>query len=187
MQKRNNVIFVFSLLLLLTVSACSLDYQEITGLGELADSIPEAVLNDFIHRAVKDTIMVFSLEAEEAQLFQRQKKTLLTKVRFKEYDNQGNVAVEGQANSAVYYTDTENAEIYGAIYFRSNQEEITLYASTLFWDKGNRVLKSDSEQRVRIEKDDGAYINGSGFSVDARRKELHYTRGVFGKYIHEDE
>ncbi|MBN1525551.1 MAG: LPS export ABC transporter periplasmic protein LptC [Spirochaetales bacterium] len=184
MQKRNSVLTLF---MVLSVFSCSLDYQEIAGSGELSEKIPEAVLHDFIHRAVKDTKLVFSLEAEEAQLFQTQKKTLLTKVRFREYDDNGEMGVEGRANSAVYFTDTENAEIYGAIYFRSTAEETTLYASTLFWDKANRVLKSDGEQPVRIEKDDGAYLSGSGFSVDARRKALHYTRGVFGKYIHEDD
>ncbi|RPJ07460.1 MAG: LPS export ABC transporter periplasmic protein LptC [Spirochaetaceae bacterium] len=179
----------YSLLVCITLLffACSLDYQDNQGTKELSDKIPEAVFTDFVHMSVKETRLLFSLEAKEAQLFQKQKRTVLTGVRFREYDDNGEISVEGHANRAIYYTDTENAEIYGAVYFRSNQEEITMYAESLFWDRKSRMLSAYVGETVRINKDDGSYITGSGFSADARKKSINYSSGVWGKYIHEDE
>ena len=168
-------------------AACSLDYQDSAGQQELAENIPEAIFTDFSHMAVKETRLVFTLEASEARLFQKQKRTELTGVRFREYDDNGKISVEGRANRAVYHTDTENAEIYGAVYFRSNQEEITMYAESLFWDRKARMLTANAEEAVRIVKDDGSFITGRGFSADARKKSINYSSGVRGTYVHKDE
>ncbi|HEQ72421.1 MAG TPA: hypothetical protein ENN69_08020, partial [Spirochaetia bacterium] len=65
--------------------------------------------------------------------------------------------MEGRAGSAVFYTDTENAKIYGAIYAYSVDEEVAFYADTLFWNREDRILESPSGEVVRIERDDGSF------------------------------
>jgi LPS export ABC transporter protein LptC len=168
-------------------TSCSLDYQDNQGTQELSDQIPEVIFTGFSHTAVKESKLVFTLEAEEAQLFQKQKRTVMTGVRFRQYDDNGKISIEGHANRAVYFTDTENAEIYGAVFFRSNQEEITMYAESLFWDHQQRMLTANAGEAVRIVKDDGSSISGRGFSADARKKSINYSSGVQGTYVHEDE
>jgi LPS export ABC transporter protein LptC len=180
-------ILSFIIVLLFSLAGCSLEYKEGAESDELADTVPDAVLNQFVHTAVKGDKLVFQIEAAQAKLFQKQKVTVLTNVRFVDYDDSGAVTLEGRAGSALYHTDTENAEMSGAIYGYSTQDKVAFYARTLTWNKEQRLLQSRSGDTVRIEKDDGTYIEGTFFTVDARRKTLSYDGAVRGKFVREEK
>jgi LPS export ABC transporter protein LptC len=181
-MRKANKIFLF---LLIVLGSCSLDYREGVESDELLDTVPDAVLNQFVHTAVNGNKPVFQLEAAQAKLFNNKKYTVLTGVRFVEYDNKGDISIEGRAQSAIYYNNTENAEIKGAIYCYSANDKVAFYAESLAWNKENRILQCRTGESVRIEKDDGSFIEGTYFSLDARRKLLNYDGAVRGNYFDE--
>lgn len=177
----------FCLAFALLASGCSLDYTEGAEGDELLESVPDAVFNKFVHTAVKGDILVFQIEAEKASIFSKKKYTELAAVRFVEYDDDGAVSLEGRAQSARFYTETENAEIKGAIYCYSRDEKVAFFAETLLWNSENRLLESRTGEAVRIEKDDGSFIVGSYFSIDARRKVLNFEAPVYGTYFSDED
>ena len=50
-----------------------------------------------------------------------------------------------------------------------------------------RRLVADDGQTVRLQKDDGSYVEGEGFSADFRRKRLEFSSRVRGSYVREEE
>lgn len=177
-------------LLILTfalIFACSLDYPEKTQASELAESVPQLSFKNFVHTSVEGNTLIFQLEAQTAQLFNKKKITVLTGVRFIKYDADGNPALEGQADKAIFYSDTENAEIEGNIIFYVYSEKITFYAEELQWDSKQKILASNSGKIVKITKDDGSFIQGSYFLSDGRRRSLSYEGPVYGRYFFDEE
>jgi LPS export ABC transporter protein LptC len=168
-------------------AGCSLDYREAQQSEVMLESVPDVVFRRFVHIAVNGEIMVFRLEAREARLFNKKKMTVLSDVRFIEYDDAGASAIEGRAREAVFHTDTENAELSGDVYGYSVADKVGFYADQLVWLKDDRILKSTGGATVRIKKDDGSFIEGSYFAVDARRKSLTYNAAVRGTYFHEND
>ena len=134
------------------------------------------MFNDFVHTAVNGEKLVFQIEAERAQMYNQKKITVLTKVRFVEYDDAGGVSVDGQAGSAVYHTDTENADLSGGVSGYSAADKVKFFADSLFWEKDDRLLKSQGNEIVRIDKDDGSFIEGNVFHHRRRPESLDVQR-----------
>ena len=98
----------------------------------------------------------------------------------------GEASITGKAKRAVFHTDTENAELSGDVYGYSAADQVGFYAQNLVWLKDERVLKSTGLETVRIKKDDGSYIQGVYFTIDARRKSLTFDAAVRGRYFHDN-
>jgi LPS export ABC transporter protein LptC len=185
--RRFPVIFLLAAAAWLAGSGCSLNYSEGEEGGELSDAVPDLVFNKFVHTAVDGEKLVFQLEAEKAQLFNKKKTTVLTNVRFVEYDDAGAVSIEGRAGGAVYYNDSENADLSGGVSGWSAADKVSFQAEALFWKKDDRLLQSKGNEIVRIEKDDGSYIEGMYFTIDAARKSLTFDAAVRGRYVYEKD
>ena len=172
--------------LLVVVCACSLDYQEAIVEEKLSETLPDTVLIDFTHAMVQDNRVIAKIEAERAETYGQKHETLLLGVHFLEQNEHGDIVTEGWVDRAVYHTDTENSEISGSISFQSYSEGIHIYAEELSWKKEEKWLESSAEQTVRLERDDGSFVEGKGFSADFRRKLVKFRFGVKGQYVQTD-
>ena len=169
------------------VFSCSLDYRSAIIAEELLEKIPDTILINFVHTYVKENRMEFRLVAQRAEMFGRKKITILRNVKFEEYNKAGEVVTSGQADYAVFHTDTENAELKGNIKFYSSEEEAFIYAESLTWEKENKILLADPEDEIIIQKDDGSYIYGRGFRADFKSKSLLFSDNVSGRYVDEED
>jgi hypothetical protein len=148
-----------AVLLQVLLASCSLDYEQARVAESIPEQIPETILFDFIH-----TVMLF-----------------------REYDGQGGLRTEARAEQAVFHTDSENASVSGSIVIYSTEEQAELQASRLTWIREGRRLVADDGQTVRLQKDDGSFVEGQGFSADFRRKKLEFASRVRGSYVWEEE
>jgi len=162
-------------------ASCSFNYGESLA-EDLADKTPDAVFIQFSHTIVQDNEPVLRLEAEKAELFDRKNTVHLYGVTFTEL-RAGRVLAGGSAEEAVLKTDTEDAEFFGAVNLRSEEEGITIQTGYLSWNAQDRILQSKTGQFTEIEKDDGSRIQGSGFRADARRKGISFTEQVEGVLV----
>jgi LPS export ABC transporter protein LptC len=180
-------VYILFIPVFLFFAGCSLDYKSAFESEKLAEKIPETILINFKHIVVDDNKKVFQIEAERAMIFKKNKLTSLTNVHFYEYDYEGNIVTEGWADNARFFRDTENAEIWGDVYFYSAKEGAEIYTPSLTWEKETKILQSKPEELVRINKDDGSFIQGRGFMADLRRKSVSFLSNVWGKIVREDE
>lgn len=172
---------------LVILSACSLDYEEARLAEEIAAETPETVMVSFTHTVVVDGKVWVKLTADRAESYEKRKQIILQGVSFQEYDSQGKLATEARADHAVFYSETEDATAAGSIVIRSPGEESTLRAQTLSWFKEGKRLEAGPQESVRLEKQDGSFVEGRGFKADFRRKRMEFSSGVRGSYVWEEK
>jgi LPS export ABC transporter protein LptC len=166
------------------LTGCSLDYG--TALAEdLGEGMPDAVVYGFTHTVVEKGLPKFRIEAERGESYRELQKMKLTKVVFTEYasDGSGSVASEGNADSAIFYTDTESAELSGSVKLRSMSDGITVTSSYLKWDGEARTLESRADAVTTLQDDDGSRLSGSGFRVDAARRSFRFGNRATGSFV----
>jgi len=166
------------------LTGCSLDYG--TALAEdLGEGVPDAVVYGFSLTVVEKGLPRFTIGAERGESYRDLKKMKLTKVAFTEYvpDGSRSVASEGNADSAVFYTDTESAELSGSVKLRSVRDGITVTSSYRKWDGQARRLESRADAVTTLQEDDGSRLSGSGFSVDAARRSFRFGNRATGSFV----
>lgn len=184
---RNNRFVVALFVSILPFVSCSLDYSQATVAEDLSEKVPETVLIKFTQTLVEQGKIKRILAADRAENFTKSKQTVFEKIHYSEYDANGGLVIEGKADKAVYATDTENAEIFGNIWFKSYEEKTTIFAETLDWKNKEKLLTSKPDAWVKVYKSDGSYIAGKGFATDLKLKQIVFTGGVSGKYIEETD
>lgn len=169
------------------LSACSLDYEQARFAEDLPSQIPETILIEFTHTVVaRDRVWVV-LEADRAESYSERKEISLEGVYFREFDGEGKLITEARADQAVFNTASEDTSVAGSIVIYSPREQASLQADRLSWTGDGRRLAASPEQTVRLQKDDGSFVEGRGFSADFRRKKLEFSSRVRGSYVWEEE
>jgi len=158
--------------------SCSFDYGQALA-EDLADRTPDAVFIRFTHTIVQDNQPILRIEAGKAEIFDAKNLVRLSDVSFTEL-RAGTVLAYGSAEGAALRTDTEDAEFFGAVRLRSEEEGVSIRTGYLSWNASDRVLASEPDQVTEIERDDGSFIRGSGFRADARRKGFSFAGAVEG-------
>jgi LPS export ABC transporter protein LptC len=176
-----------SMLLLPFFLSCSLDYEQARVAETISGQIPETVLFSFTHTIVSGGSVWVVLEAEKAETYTEKKEIVLEGVHFREYDEQGNLLTEAQADRAIFNTESEDATVSGGIVIYSPGEQAALRANQLSWTREGRRLIAEDGQTVRLLKDDGSFVEGRGFAADFRRKKLQFSSRVRGSYVWEEE
>jgi hypothetical protein len=175
------------------VSACSLDYGAALG-EDLDERMPDTVIFNFVHTIVENGSPRFRLSAQRAESFRSTRTLKLVGVSFVEYERvepapyglrsvvAPPVVSEGRADSAVFDTETESAELTGNVQLRSAKDGITVTSAFISWDGEARLLESGSESVTTIQDDDGSKVSGAGFNADAARRSFGFTERATGYY-----
>jgi LPS export ABC transporter protein LptC len=174
-------------LLVILASGCSLDYGEASVAEEIQGETPQTVLSSFTHTIVSQDRVWVVLEADRAETYEKRKEIVLTNAHLREFDSQGELTTEAWAEEAVFYTDSENATVRGSIRIYSPKEKARLQAQALTWTKDGKRLVADAGDTVRVDKDDGSFLQGGGFSADFRRRTITFVGGVQGRYVQEED
>jgi LPS export ABC transporter protein LptC len=142
---------------------------------------PYAVFSGYVHTTVLRGARNFELKAEKAELYEKSKKAVLSKVSFAEYDpDTGDLLSSGTADSAVYHTDTKDAEFSGSVRLESRRQDAILEGEKLAWIDKERRLVGGLDRTVAIGRADGSRVSGAGFEADARKRAFSFRGGVSG-------
>lgn len=181
-MKQNRVIHLFIIFTSFFICSCTLDYSRGSSSEELDKDIPNTVINNFKHIAVSGGAPSFRIEAAVAKTYDKQAKTVMTEIYFEEYGKDLEVVRFGKGDSAVLYTDTEDAEITGSIEFYSSEEEAWLWSEYLYWNEAEKTLTGKDHDTVRINTDEGTKISGKGFMGNMKTMTFSYNKNVEGSY-----
>ena len=107
---------------------CSLNDHAASYSTSLSQSTPNTVLYNFSTTTIRGKEPYFRIEAQRAETFDKKNVTMLEGVKFEEFNSQGKVIASGSADTAVYHTDTENAELSGHIQLYSDSEQARITA-----------------------------------------------------------
>ncbi len=175
-----------TLLILLSLFSCSLDYEEARIAETMTAETPETILMNFTHTIVNKGRVTVILEADRAETYTVKEEIHLRGIHYREFGNDGAVLTEAIAERAVFYTKSEDASFSGNIIIYSPEEETTLFAESLSWTKEGKRLEANPAETVRLKKDDESFVEGKGFSAGFREKELEFS-SARGQYVWEEE
>ncbi len=154
---------------------------------EISEEIPDAVLLDFSHIAVRSGSEAFRILAGKGENFDKKKESHFYDVVFMEYDPEGEIITEGRCDKALMYLDSDNIELWGNLSFYSASEEATIIADYLFWNDQDGILSGEPESWVIIIKDSGASLEGIGFTAYLQENRIILEDSVSGFWVDEDE
>ncbi|MBU8913955.1 MAG: LPS export ABC transporter periplasmic protein LptC [Spirochaetales bacterium] len=176
-----------TLLLIVTIAAilasCSLDYGQSRLSSEISEEIPDTVLTGVAHTVVRDNAVRFRITAVRVEAFSEENRQYLDQVGFTEYDADGAIRTDGTADHADFQTDTEDVELTGNLRFFSVPDEAWLQAEHLYWSSEERQLAAYPEESVVLEKSDGTYIVGRGFTAEMSESLIIFSGGVNGTIV----
>ena len=173
-------------LLSLVILSCSMDYSDAEIAEEIGENTPNSIIENFSYTSVDNGDILFRLYAEKAENYSKKKETILYKVVFHEYADH-EMVTEGTAAKGVIYTESDDAELTGSliIYSAGNEAEIT--ADYLYWDDSEKSLTGSDNGNVKLLRDSGTEISGTGFSGDLRTKIFSFKKNVKGIYHYEED
>jgi LPS export ABC transporter protein LptC len=188
MRRRKLIVPAIPQVLVLALSgllaSCSMDYGALKSPDQLEEDIPNTVVFKFEHTVVDGGDILFRLKAEKGETYETKKITKLEGVEFSEFSRGSSDPVTtGTAESAVFYNDSENAELSGNLVFTSKSEDATLSTGYIFWNNDKKTLEGRTDQLVTVTKSDGSRLRGEGFSADARTKSFAFSGHVEGSYV----
>ena len=166
---------------------CSIDYKGASAEEQAPEGIPDTVATGLLHRVHKDGRLSLELEAARAETYNSKNTTILTDAHFVEFDDKGGAATEGSAARVVFHSDTEDADISGGVRVHSATEKGDVRADSLHWENKTKRLTAPPAEQVRIMKDDGTTLVGSGFSGDFLSRTVTFAGAVQGTYVWEEK
>jgi len=165
---------------LLGASACTFDYGPAQVEDTAPGPVPQVELVDVQMVVERDNRL--ELTAGRIASYPEEGYQEFTDLRFREFGPDGDLRLEGQADSGILYLDTENVELRGTVRFYSTVEEATIESEFLSWNADARVLTAPGERPVTLVRDDGSRVEGRGMTVDGRRNSVTFSAGVEGVF-----
>jgi LPS export ABC transporter protein LptC len=169
------------------LSSCSLDYGAGPE-GRGAAELPSARFTAYTHTLVVRGAKNFEIYAAEAEAYAESSRTVLTDVRFAEYDpDTGELVSSGRADRAVFFPESEDAEFVGNVRLESKRQDAVLEGESLRWDGEAKRLEGGLDRTVTVRRGDGSWVSGAGFAADARTRSFVFRESVEGLIVRSDE
>jgi LPS export ABC transporter protein LptC len=178
---------LLSVFLFLGLLGCRFDYEEAMVDESLEQEVPQYTFEDFTHTFVQEGELALKIEASRVEDFSRLSQSRAEGIHFTEYDEEGEVVTEGWADEALVDADTENVDFTGSVYIYSSILESGIRAASMHWDRENRLLSTSENDAVRIEKEDGSFVEGRGFEADFKTRRIRFSSDVRGLYYIPEE
>ena len=122
------------------------------------------------------------ISAQRLATFRDERLQELDGLTVREYGPNGDLRLEGSADAARIYLESDNVELIGSIVLRSFEEDAELRSDFLFWDDENRVLSSGDAETVELFRGDDSWVRGNSLRLDARRNQAVISGAVHGRY-----
>lgn len=184
-MKKSVVYLFFYFLILLTWLSCDVSGENTDVAQEI--KIAETVINDFRQVKIKNGRPLYEIKAQKAETFIKENNMRVYGVEFSQFDKNQEVVSDGIATKVDFNTSSENATIEGYMRFHSKKEKVYIESQWLDWNNERKRLTGKSDIPVKIEKEDGTVLEGSGFSATTDNKTITFSNGMKGVFIPQKE
>jgi LPS export ABC transporter protein LptC len=174
-----------SLLPLLLFASCSFDYGAAT--AETSDQ-PDIIMNEVEYVRVRNGDPIVRFRADTAERYEKKQVMSVQDFEFEQFQNHGEeVNVHGSVGAAQIEIDTGNVQMRDGIRIDIISDDISIRTDMLFWEDETRLISTEKENEVQIERSDGTSFSGKGFSANTREQVFTFDGGIQGVYFEEDE
>jgi LPS export ABC transporter protein LptC len=167
--------------------ACTIDYESALVVDERPEDIPQTILSNARLTIQRQDEREFRVRADRVESYPELEEQRFWGFSFEEYDLQGDLLASGQADYALYFDATDDVRLEGNIVFESVSDGLTVRAEELEWTDETRSLTGGQEDTIRVDREDGSWIEGRGFAADFRRSVLEFRGSVQGVIVADEE
>jgi LPS export ABC transporter protein LptC len=172
------------MILSLVLAGCTFDYGQ-SGTDETG---PDIVMRRVEYVRVRDGAPQVRFKADEAERWEKRQTMGLAGLSFEQFEKQGaEIDSQGNAGTAQVYLDSGNIDLSGGVRMEMKSEDLTIETAGLSWHDKDRRLHSGEEDTVDIQRPDGTFFQGRGFSADLRKQTWNFSGSVEGSYVYEEE
>ena len=165
------------------LAGCSFDYRSTELDDELAEEVPNTVLNGVEHTVMSADRVTAVLRIDRVESYDERDLLILAGIHFTEFDADGLVITEAWAERAEYRSKTGDARAEGSVVVSSDREDARITAAGLNWSDSERILTGDDGAEVVLEWGDGSRLAGAGFEADVARRIVRYLGPVSGSLV----
>jgi LPS export ABC transporter protein LptC len=175
---------IMAALLALTVFAgCTFDYGDV--IGEVTG--PDIIMRTVEYVRVRDGDPQIRFKAAEAERWEKRQIMELDDFSFEQFENRGtDVNSRGKAGNAHVELDSGNIAMTGGVKMEVESEDFVIETAALRWQDKERQLAGGENDAVDIQRSDGTFFQGRGFSSDVRRRTWSFSGSVEGSYVYEE-
>lgn len=167
----------------LLLAGCSFDYRSTELDDELAEEVPNTVLNGVEHVVMSGDRLTAVLRIDRVESYRERDLVILSGIHYTEFDGDGAVITEAWAERAEYRSKTGDARAEGSVVVSSAREDAHITAEGLNWRDSERMLTGDEGADVVLERGDGSRLAGEGFEADVGRRIIRYLGPVSGSLV----
>jgi len=160
MENKTSLCFLIFMIMAI-FSGCGKEKPESSIVSGEKPSAEQAIENFTLTHTSKGE-KEWELEADRAEIFKGEGKTIVQKLKIRFYD-QGKIASILTAREGELHSSSGDMKVKGDVVVTSPEERTTLKTESLRWDAKRRKIISDD--LVRQEKDD-TVITGEGLEAD---------------------
>ena len=165
------------------LAGCSFDYRSTELDEELAEEVPNTVLNGVEHTVMSGDRVTAVLRIDRVESYDERDLLILSGIHFTEFDADGLVITEAWAERAEYRSKTGDARAEGSVVVSSDREDARITATGLNWNDAERMLTGDDGAEVVLEWGDGSRLAGFDFEADVARRIVRYLGPVSGSLV----
>ncbi len=162
--------------------SCSLNYgTEKTS----EETVPEFSFLNSNYNKYEENKLSIEMKAKKMEQYKANGDTYAENVVFKTYNDDGSVDTEGSCNLLSSNTKTKKYSLFDNIEINIYDQEMILFATSLYFNGTTEQLTSSQTENVLIKKKD-TEIEGIGFSASGVSKKYAYASNIKGKIISEE-
>lgn len=119
------------------------------------------------------------INSSRITLYSKDDLAIVENMSFRSYDDEGNIAIEGEAGHGEINTATKVLKLSEGVSLKASNGDMMIEADNLIFDSENEEIQADGN--VRVSSEDGVFT-GTGFKGDLREEAYSFaaiTEGIF--------
>ena len=161
----------------LLLASCSFVSDDGTVHEKLAT--PDIILENAAYTLGQSNESPIFIKSSRIEFYSKDNRATTEALSFVQYNDDGNVRLEGSADKSVIDTESKRMELEGNVKLSENDSGMMIEADTLIFDSENEEITADGH--VRVVSKDGEF-EGTGFAGDLMTSSYSFAsieKGVF--------
>jgi len=160
--------------------SCSFDY----GSSEDIAGRPDIVMEEIEYVRVRGGDPIVRFRAEHGERWEDDQIMEVRDFTFEQFENDGvSIDAFGEAGKARIELGTGDVFLSGGISIRIESDDITIRTQELEWRDEERTLTGPPRGTVEVERSDGTFFSGRGFTAHAPSRTWEFSGEVRGTYV----
>ena len=172
--------------LLVLLSSCSQVAEENS--IDAQEEIPDAQFADIIRKEYREGKLSMQFSAKSASWYKTDQRLEVEELSFITYNgDDGSVSASGDAEKAVFYEVSGDAEFSGYVHLQSSEGDASFESTKLSYKRSLDVFETPHDTEVLIKVGNQLLLAGNGLLFDVKQQYYHIQENVHGSVNQQDE